>query len=262
VLWTRIASGVVLAPLFLALVYFEYPGFHLLVAAIVGVMAWEFVRMDGKAGIKRLALIAGASLVSVALMSFGEELFAFLLVAAASVALVVADQAAHRKGLNILQIAVLYVALPALSLLYVMDAGGAQSVFWLLAVVWATDIGAYAFGRMIGGPKLAPAVSPNKTWSGAIGGLICAVLASAGLLFWGYGVQVTVILAVAAGGVSVVSQMGDLFESGLKRRFQVKDSGNLIPGHGGVMDRFDGLWAAAPVAAVLCLVLGGGAQTW
>jgi len=262
VLWTRVASGVVLAPLFLALVYFEYPAFNVLVAAIAAVMSWEFVRMDGKAGTKRLVLIAGAALTAIALTSFGQVHSALVLVAVASVALVTADQAAGRKGLNILQIAVLYVALPAISLLYVMAVGGALSVFWLLAVVWATDIGAYAFGRMIGGPKLAPSVSPNKTWSGAIGGLVCAVLASAGLLFWGYGVQVTVILAMVAAGVSVASQAGDLFESALKRRFQVKDSGSLIPGHGGVMDRFDGLWAAAPVAAILCLVLGGGAQTW
>ncbi len=261
-LWTRIASGVVLAPLFLALVYLEFPYFHLLMAAIAGVMAWEFIRMDGKAGLKRRILMTASTLLAVALMSLGQPIPALLVVAAATLALVVADQVAGRKGLYLVQITVVYVALPAISLLYVMAVGGSFSVFWVLAVVWATDIGAYAFGRLIGGPKLAPSVSPNKTWSGAAGGLLCAVLASAGLLYWGGGQHVTGGLLALAGGVSMVSQIGDLFESGLKRRYQVKDSGGLIPGHGGVMDRFDGLWAAAPVAAAFCLILSGGVQTW
>ena len=155
-----------------------------------------------------------------------------------------------------------YVAIPAISLLYVMRMGHALAVFWLLAVVWATDIGAYAFGRMIGGPKLAPSVSPNKTWAGAVGGLISAVLASSGLLLWGYGLSTTALLAVSAALLSVVSQAGDLFESGLKRHYGVKDSGTLIPGHGGAMDRFDGLWFAAPLAALICLIMDGGPQTW
>ena len=261
-LWTRVASGVVLAPLFLALVYLEYPAFNLLVAAIAAVMAWEFVKMDGRSGAKRRALMIGAPLVAVAAVSLGHPIPALLVVALATVVLVVADQIAGRKGLYVVQIAVVYVALPAISLLYVTAVGGSTSVFWLLAVVWATDIGAYAFGRVIGGPKLAPAVSPNKTWSGALGGLACAILASAGLLYWGLGQQVTPGIVALAGAVSVISQMGDLFESALKRRYKVKDSGSLIPGHGGLMDRFDGLWAAAPLAAAFCLILGGGVQTW
>ena len=232
-LWTRVASGVVLAPLFLWLVYLEAPWFNLLVAAIVGVMAWEFTRMDGRMGKKRRGLVVSAALAAVAAITLHQPTIALLIVAAATVALVVADQAAGRKGFFIVQIAVVYVAIPAISLLYVQASGGSPSVFWLLAVVWATDIGAYAFGRLIGGPKLAPSVSPNKTWSGAIGGLISAVLASAGVLVWGYGVQVTSVLVGVAVGLSVVSQVGDLFESGLKRRYQVKDSGGLIPGHGG-----------------------------
>lgn len=261
-LWTRVASGVVLAPLFLALVYFEFPTFHLLVAAIVGVMAWEFTRMDGQAGFKRRTLILTASLVAVAAMSAGQPVIALLVIGIATIALVAADQVAGRKGLFMVQIAVVYVALPALSLLYVMALDGSFSVFWLLAVVWATDIGAYAAGRIIGGPKLAPSVSPNKTWSGAVGGLVCAVLAGAGVWHWGAGQGMTLGLVLMTAGLSVVSQMGDLFESALKRRYQVKDSGGLIPGHGGVMDRFDGLWAAAPAAAALCLVSGGGVRAW
>ena len=261
-LWTRVASGVVLAPLFLLLVYLEFPYFAGLVVALAGAMAWEFSRMDSNSGSKRRALITTAAVAAVAAMAFGYVAPAYIIVGLASVALVVADQIAGRNGLHVLHIAVVYVAVPALCLLYVMTIGGAQSIFWVLAVVWATDIGAYACGRILGGPKLVPAISPNKTWSGAVGGLISGVLASAAVLFWGYGQQIMVGLVLLAAGLSVVSQIGDLFESALKRRYQVKDSGGLIPGHGGVMDRFDGLWAAAPVAAVFCLVLKGGVETW
>jgi len=261
VLWTRIASGVVLAPLFLALVYFEFPYFNFLIAAIAGLMAWEFIRMDGKTCLKRQALILAAVLTAVVAASFDQMLPALLVIAAGTVALVVADLIAGRKGFALIHIAVVYVALPAISLLYVMTVGGAQSIFWLLAVVWSTDIGAYAAGRLIGGPKLAPSVSPNKTWSGAIGGLIAAVLISSGLMIWGFGLDTSPMLELVAAGLSVVSQIGDLFESGLKRRYQVKDSGALIPGHGGLMDRFDGLWAAAPALALACLV-GGAVQSW
>jgi phosphatidate cytidylyltransferase len=128
-------------------------------------------------------------------------------------------------------------------------------VLVLLLIVWATDIAAYLAGRLIGGPKLAPAISPGKTWSGAAGGLagalVVAVVASPGA--WG--------LAMAA-VLSVVSQMGDLMESGIKRHYGVKDSGKLIPGHGGLLDRLDGVLTAAPVAAVLALLAKPGVGFW
>ncbi|MBX7198900.1 MAG: phosphatidate cytidylyltransferase [Rhodospirillaceae bacterium] len=259
--WTRVASGVVLAPLFLALVYWEKPYFHIMVAAIAGIMAYEFLRMDGKAGPKRQGLAIAGIVAAVLAMTFVSATAALALGAAVGLAGIVSDKAAGRKERHVAQIAVPYVLLPALSLLHLMDVGGAQSVFWLLAVIWATDIGAYICGRLIGGPKLAPAVSPKKTWSGAVGGLIWAVIASSGV-YWAYQGAFVPSIAAIAGLLSVISQAGDLFESSLKRRYDVKDSGALIPGHGGLMDRFDGLWAAAPFAAVFCVILGGGVQHW
>jgi phosphatidate cytidylyltransferase len=171
-----------------------------------------------------------------------------------------------------------YAVLPAVTLAFIWDAGqranevisvlgplkvggGAFSIFWVLAVVWATDIGAYAVGRTVGGPKLAPSISPGKTRSGAVGGLLCAVAFSA-LLLWAFNFQIKPAHIGVAFLMSIISQAGDLFESALKRRYGVKDSGTLIPGHGGFMDRFDGLWAAAPIAAVFCVILGGGVQQW
>jgi phosphatidate cytidylyltransferase len=132
---------------------------------------------------------------------------------------------------------------------------GLTAVLFLFAVVWATDAMGYVVGRALGGPKLWPAVSPNKTWSGAAGGTIAAlaagvaVAAGAGLAF--------VPIAILAVILSMVAQAGDLFESAVKRRFGAKDSSQLIPGHGGVMDRLDSFIAAALVAAAIGLVRGG-----
>lgn len=144
----------------------------------------------------------------------------------------------------------------ALALLRRGDSGFANVLFVLL-VVWASDIGAYLVGRQVGGPKLAPSISPGKTRSGAVGGLLAAVLvgglASQQLAPGGLGPA-----CVLAATLAIVSQAGDLFESWVKRRFGVKDSSALIPGHGGLLDRLDGLLVAAPVAALLGLALGHG----
>lgn len=127
---------------------------------------------------------------------------------------------------------------------------GRMSLFWLLAVVWGADTGGYFFGRAFGGPKLAPAISPNKTWSGFLGGTLAAALGGWAVVAYMKGdAGLEIVLYSAALGV--VSQLGDLFESWIKRRFGVKDSGSIIPGHGGLFDRVDGLVAAALIAALL-----------
>ncbi len=147
----------------------------------------------------------------------------------------------------------LYVGLPVLALLVLREQSqGLLLTFWAMALVWACDSGAFFAGRAIGGPKLAPAISPNKTWAGFLGGLLAAAL-FAYILVALFGLPV--LLAVATPGLAVLAQLGDLYESNLKRRAGVKDSGNLLPGHGGIMDRLDGLVAVAPVAALLVLAL-------
>jgi phosphatidate cytidylyltransferase len=123
-------------------------------------------------------------------------------------------------------------------------------------VVWSTDILGYFVGRAIGGPRLAPPVSPNKTWSGACGGALGAVVAGVAVVAAAGGVALMPAAAVAL-GLSVASQGGDLFESALKRRFGVKDAGHVIPGHGGLMDRLDGFIAASGVAALVGIMRGG-----
>jgi phosphatidate cytidylyltransferase len=156
-----------------------------------------------------------------------------------------------------------YLGLAAVALAWLRLApqAGLVNVLVLLVTVWASDIGAYAIGRAVGGPKLAPSISPGKTWSGAIGGLVAAALV---------GLAVCLVLGGRHPGraagiallIGLVAQLGDLFESRLKRHFGVKDSGSLIPGHGGLLDRLDAVLAAAPAAALLVLVLGRGVILW
>lgn len=125
-------------------------------------------------------------------------------------------------------------------------------LFWMFAIIWSTDIFAFFAGRILGGPKLMPAVSPNKTWSGLAGGLVASVLIGlmSSLMFKG-GVLFFVFFSAV---LSLIEQASDLFESKIKRIFGVKDSGNIIPGHGGVLDRLDGMMFTAPVVLILITV--------
>lgn len=132
---------------------------------------------------------------------------------------------------------------------------GFVALLLVLAVVWASDIGGYFAGKSIGGMKLAPLISPNKTWAGAIGGFVLSLLVAAGFAAAGQGRLVPLLLLAAA--LSVISQAGDLFESAVKRRFDVKDSSNIIPGHGGLLDRLDGFVAAIALAALVGFLRGG-----
>lgn len=145
---------------------------------------------------------------------------------------------------------VLYVGLPVLGLI-VLRQEGVVYAFWAMALVWATDIGAYFAGRALKGPKLAPAISPNKTWAGALMGIAAAAI-FARVLNEVAGLPLSLVWATPV--LAIVSEGGDLFESWLKRRAGVKDSGSILPGHGGLMDRLDSLVPVAPLAAA-CVLL-------
>jgi phosphatidate cytidylyltransferase len=132
---------------------------------------------------------------------------------------------------------------------------GFAALILILLVVWVTDIGGYFAGRGIGGPKLWPRVSPRKTWAGAIGGFAASLVIAAGFAAFGFGKTGPLLLLGAV--LSIVSQLGDLFESAVKRRFGVKDSSHLIPGHGGLLDRLDGFVAAVVLAAIFGFLRGG-----
>ncbi|MBN8828603.1 MAG: phosphatidate cytidylyltransferase [Sphingobacteriia bacterium] len=155
-----------------------------------------------------------------------------------------------------------YVTLPCLSLIWLREQNrGLFYIIWLFTVVWATDIGAYLCGKIIGGWKLAPKISPNKTWSGLIGGIICASLVGFAVANYKYtslnynsAIMISAMLAIYA-------QIGDLIESAIKRYFDVKDSGKIIPGHGGLLDRVDSLILAAPKFALFIIIFQGNV-TW
>lgn len=154
-----------------------------------------------------------------------------------------------------------YVTVGIAGLAWLRENPGLPLVLFCLLAVWATDIGAYAAGRSIGGPKLAPRISPKKTWAGLIGGMVAAAVFGL-VVALAVGAQRPYLALLVGPMLAVVGQIGDLFESWVKRRYNVKDSSHLIPGHGGLLDRIDGLMVAAPVLAVFHATLGKSLQWW
>ncbi|NQV84376.1 MAG: phosphatidate cytidylyltransferase [Rhodospirillales bacterium] len=162
-----------------------------------------------------------------------------------------------------LLVGALYIGLPCWALLSLRadSVAGRETLFWLLAVVWSADTGAYAFGRLIGGPKLAPFISPNKTWAGFVGSIGSAAIVGVATAL---ALDLTAVLTLAGWSalIGAVSQGGDLVESWVKRHFSVKDTGSIIPGHGGLLDRVDGLLTAAVGVAIFSIVGEGSILTW
>lgn len=264
--WTdlrmRVLSAAVLGPAVLACVWFGgLPFLTLAIAATAG-LSMEWARLCGLRDGDRptWALVAG-TMIAVTLAGMDQPL-ASVLVLAVTV-LVVAVLAGSGRLMPLL-LGVPYVGLGMAALAWLREdaeAGRAELLF-LMLLVWASDIGAYMTGRLVGGPKLAPSISPNKTLSGALGGLVTAVGVALLVSFIVQppgSVARTVIMAAILG---VVAQAGDLFESAIKRQVGAKDSGHLIPGHGGLLDRLDALLAAAPIAALLALASGRGVVFW
>lgn len=260
----RAASAAVLAPLAVLCIWQGGAPFAVLTAVAMAGLAWEWVQLCGArfGGLPGL-VVPIVLLAAIAAMAAGFPLAAVaVLVAGGALAFVAAGSGAAAARLAA---GVPYFGLAGLALLWLRHDPllGFRSVLFVVLIVWGSDIGAYMVGRLVGGKLLAPAISPGKTWSGAVGGLLAAVLAglACAASFDAVGLPVGRTALVAA-GLSVVSQAGDLLESWIKRRFGVKDSGRLIPGHGGLLDRLDGLLAAAPVAALLALAAGPGVVLW
>jgi phosphatidate cytidylyltransferase len=260
----RIVSALVMAPVAIAAAWFGSPWLPLLTAAAGAVMAWEWVRLcrAGRLGTSGVVLIA-AVVAAVAAGAAGG-LAPALGVSVGGAVLVFWTARREPAGQPVwLAAGALWVALPCVLLLWIArtEGAGRVTVLWIFAIVWATDIGAYAVGRWLGGPRLAPRWSPRKTWTGLIGGAACAAAAgwgTAGLL----GISPMLPLVLVSAGLAIVEQFGDLAESVAKRRFGVKDTSGLIPGHGGLLDRLDGLLAVVPAVALLSVVGGGSVLTW
>lgn len=179
-------------------------------------------------------------------LAAGPDFFALGLVGAAAIFILLSTRR------PVLGLGMVYTGLPVLSLLLMREQpNGLLFTVWAMALVWMCDIGAFFVGRACGGARLAPQISPNKTWAGFVGGIVAAAAFGAVLhVFWGLPWRLTLATPLLA----VLAQGGDLYESWLKRQADVKDSGSILPGHGGLMDRLDGLIPVAPVAAFLVML--------
>ncbi len=221
-------------------------------AAAIGVY-WEWNAMVAR-HIKIPLLVGGAALLAAA-GTAGSGHFGYAVAAVAAGATAVAVVAPRRRAWSAMGVLYAGVLVLAPEVLRRDRQYGMAAVLFLFAVVWATDILGYFVGRLVGGPKLAVHISPKKTWAGAFGGAVGAVVAGVGFMSMaGYAMGSPVSTAFM---LSIVSQGGDLLESAVKRRFGVKDASRVIPGHGGLMDRLDGFLAAAGVAALIGIVRGG-----
>ncbi|MEQ1407831.1 phosphatidate cytidylyltransferase [Neorhizobium sp. Rsf11] len=251
----RIVSGLILAVVVLAATWYGGFSFRAL-AAVIAILIyyeWSTITKLGERDFSANAFGWVAILLVAYNIVFGERDLAIPLLGGAAITAILL--VLWRKGSWWLPGGIVYAGLSGISLAAIRadDQAGFVATLFIFAVVWATDIFAYFVGRALQGPKLAPRISPGKTWSGAIGGTVSAAIASSAvalvvfsrLSLW------TVAISIL---LSVTSQIGDLFESFIKRRFGVKDSSHLIPGHGGVMDRVDGLVFACFAAFLLTLV--------
>ncbi len=268
----RLVSAAILLPLAAVAVWLGPPYWDILVGAIAVVMAWEWSGMctfgqppsrpaafgappAGAASMLAMALAVGAA------AGQAYRLSLLLLVLGAALSSLLGMRSPGRRGAW-QGFGTLYVGLPSIAIIWLraQAPGGLATMVWVLALAIAVDTGAYAAGRSIGGPKLAPRISPNKTWAGLLGGVAAGMVVGLAAALW-LGAPSVWPLVLASALLGIVEQAGDLMESGFKRYFGVKDSGRLIPGHGGFLDRVDGLLAVA-LAVALAQSLGGGILAW
>jgi phosphatidate cytidylyltransferase len=250
----RAVSAAILAPVAVACVWFGGWAFLLLIAVAVTLLCIEWGEMcDNTTPIRAAAVIALAVLIAVFATYLGHPWIGWVLVGVGAIAgaLIALARGRIDRPADI-AFGVLYVGAPSIALMWLRgDVQGRGWTIMLVAVVWGADIGAFLVGSLLKGPKLWPRFSPNKTWSGFVGGLAAGVAAAEAILWsfpheGGPGPRATAMVGLAVG---LSAMGGDLWESMLKRRFGVKDSGSLIPGHGGLLDRVDGLMFGALVMA-------------
>lgn len=256
----RLKSAALLAPPVFAGIYFGSPWFDLLVGLAAAIMIWEWATMcsSGRFGLLGWLMEAGIAGCVFALYAGRPE---FSLVSLGIAAVLVAVVAVGRQHASPARLAMgtAMVGVFCLSFIWLraMPGAGLELVVWLVIAVWFTDAGGYFFGKTIGGPKLAPRISPNKTWAGLGGGILLATVWSAVALFWGSGYAIGPVIAAAV-CIAVLAQLGDLAVSSVKRRFGVKDASALIPGHGGVLDRLDGMLLTGPATAFVLVLSARG----
>ncbi len=257
---TRIVSGLVMAAIALVTVWcggLAFAGFVAILAALVS-LEWQSMVTHARPT-PFVYASAGAVALSIVLTTLDMGFTPFFAVGVAVfLAAGIGGAGESPAARNWMTFGPFYAAIPGMAIVGLRgdDSVGLTATLFVFFVVWSTDVSAYLFGRSIGGAKLWPSVSPAKTWSGAIGGLIAGTAAGAIVDAYAPSGALGPMLLLAA-ALSIASQTGDLFESAMKRRFGAKDSGDVIPGHGGMMDRLDGLIAAAMLAFMIGAINAG-----
>jgi phosphatidate cytidylyltransferase len=271
----RVISAAVLIPIVVIAVYAGHPAWDLLVVLFGGVMIVEWCQISGRrrdpkdpakwlpewdAVVKFIALfVVVAELLALNRVGW-FEVWTVLVIGALAIAVFAFSP--RGKAAIWAAVGLFYVAVPCAAIISLRadPEVGLQQIFWIVALVIFADTGAYVAGRSIGGPKLAPRISPNKTWAGLGGAVVSAAIMGAitGFLMdrpsWA--------LIAVSGALGIVAQIGDLAESAFKRHFGVKDASNIIPGHGGALDRVDGLIAVAAAVAGINYLIGSSVLTW
>ena len=243
----RIITAMILIPLTIGILYFGSPYVQIMALLFGAMMAWEWVNMVPNKNSSVYAIAYTASVFAAVL--FESTIGAFIVILGAF--LLVWFKAANEKHRRLLALGVLYISVGIGSVVWLYSTVGFLDTLWFLLMVWGVDTGGYFVGTTLKGPKLAPKVSPNKTWSGLLGGVLLSVLVSIAFNYAFTSREHVVFYAVLGGIIAVVAQIGDLVESYIKRSLGIKDSSNLIPGHGGAFDRVDGLIFAAPLVFLL-----------
>jgi len=255
---TRVASALVLIPLAMAAVWLGGWPFALLLALGGLGMSVEWAMMVAPRNRERLFFLALVAVIALGFVRFAGQAPSILWIAAVAGlagAMLLAGLLTRIARLSWFGTALFYCWIPVYALMWLRAAeDGRWLVAWLLLVVWGTDIGGYFVGRAIGGRRLAPHISPGKTWAGLFGGMALAALAGGLAADW-FAFRLPVLMALVAAGLAIIGQIGDIAESAVKRHFGVKDSSHLIPGHGGILDRVDGLVFAAPTVVVAVVIL-------
>jgi len=250
----RIVSAVAMLAIVLAASAIGGWVFSLLCVALSALLFFEWHRMVSRTAYDTTEVLLTGGFIVIQLGAlFGFFGLALVLFCVLGLLLEVTSEGVEREDVRWIGLGALYCSVLGWALPLIRDEMGFLFLLFLFLVVWATDVGAYFAGRYFGGAKLMPSVSPNKTWSGAVGGVSAAAVIAVifGLTVPGFVVWIAIICAMI---LSAISQIGDLFESWVKRLYGVKDTGGLIPGHGGFLDRVDGLvFAALPVVLVVLL---------
>lgn len=247
----RAVSSIILAPLTLFILFLGAPFVNLFAILCGTLLSWEWATMVPN---KKNALYAAAytaSVVVVCLMPAELVILTVLFMLFTTLVVLVKSKAEEHRGLLVLGVPYISLGVGALVWFYALTNN--LFLIWFFLVVWGVDVGAYLVGTTLKGPKLAPSISPNKTWSGLIGGVAVSALVSYAY-FVLLGINFAFQFSVFAAGLAVIAQCGDLVESKIKRHLGLKDSSDLIPGHGGIFDRIDGLIFAAPFAIAGFLV--------